>query len=155
MIVGILLKCVRSRANGLWYFNALRKQLIREREKIIHARLLVRLWGTQGCTRSGNQWCGDIIETEAVCVWTTPRPCRIQNQEKSEAKVVMKLIFWGWDVLVGFISILLPVCFCPVRCLEQRSSSVQKSKIFTWRNAKKGLFFFFFFKPLTGFGGWL
>lgn len=54
----------------------------------------------------------------------------------------MKLIFGGgWYVFVGFISILLLVCFCPVCFLEQRSSSVQKNKIFTWRNAKKGLFF--------------
>lgn len=54
----------------------------------------------------------------------------------------MKLIFGGgWDVFVGFISILLPVCLCPVCFLEQRSSSASKNKIFTWTNAEKRLLF--------------
>lgn len=48
------------------------------------------------------------------CVLTTRQPCRFQNQQKSEAKALMKLIFFGgggwvggWDVFVGFISICL------------------------------------------------
>lgn len=92
----------------------------------------------------------DTSQKPGQCVLTTRWPCRIQNQWKREAKAVMKLIFGGgWDVFVGFISILLPVCLCPVCFLEQKSSSGQKNKIFTWRNAEKdGLF-----KLLTGFGG--
>lgn len=79
------------------------------------------------------------------CVLTTRRPCRFQNQQKSEAKALMKLIFFGVGRVGGtFLLELFPsVCFCPVRCLEQRSLSVQKSEIFTQRNAEKGLFFFF------------
>lgn len=44
-------------------------------------------------------------------------PCTIQNQHKSEANLLMKLISKGrWDVFVGFIFILClsyyyPICF--------------------------------------------
>lgn len=134
------LKCVRSTANDLWYFNALRKHLIRERvresgrERIIHATLLVRLGGTQRCTGSGDQWCGDFTETEAVCVLTTRRPCRIQNQWKSEAKAVIKLIFGGgWDVFVVY---LFP-SFCHSAFVPYAFSSVKKNKIFTWILCRK------------------
>lgn len=76
---------------------------------------------------------------------TARRPCRFQNQQKSEAKALMKLILGeGGGVGGMFLLDLFPsVCFCPINAVWNRGAhQCRQVRSLLRETLKRDCFFF-------------